>query len=125
MSADHTPALLALLGAIDARIAAHDGTPMGSKLADQQLIVYGGTQTPENRRYQTGTPNRGAVWLVVCVSNTSTGARTLARLVTDALDGARIAGSMLRVRLVSTPIEDRDDPSEWRWSSTVEITHHT
>lgn len=120
---DNTPALVALLEAIDPRIAVFDGSPQGA-LAGPQMHVHGGTRTPENRRYCVGTPNRGTVWLVVCVSNTSTGARTLARLVTDALDGARIAGSMLRVRLVSTPIEDRDDPSEWRWSSTVEITHH-
>ena len=120
---DNTPALVALLEAVDPRIAVFDGTPQCA-LAGPQMHVHGGTQTPENRRYQTGTPNRGTVWLVVCVSNTSTGARALARLVTDALDGARIAGSMLRVRLVTTPIEDRDDPSEWRWSSTVEVTHH-
>ena len=121
---DNTPALVALLEAIDPRIAVFDGSPQGA-LAGPQMHVHGGTRTPENRRYCVGTPNRSTVWLVVCVSNTQAGARTLSRRVTDTLDSRILGGSLLRVRFVSQPIEDRDDPSEWRWSSTVEITHHT
>nr|DAF00010.1 MAG TPA: allergen [Caudoviricetes sp.] len=89
--------------------------------------MHGGSQTPENRRYGCSTLNRGASWQVICVSNTITGARQLAALVVGALD-ARTAGdssSLLTCRHVSTPVEDRDDPSEWRWSVTVEVSHHT
>ena len=121
---DNTPALVALLEAIDPRIAVFGGNPRGA-LAGPQMHVHGGTRTPENRRYCVDTPNRGTVWLVVCVSNTQAGARLIANKVTDKVDGHQLAKGMLRVRLVSTPIEDRDDATEWRWSSTVEITHHT
>ena len=121
---DHTPALVALLAALDTRIAVHDGTGEGFS-PGPRLHVYGGQQTPENRRYGHSTPNRGTVWQVVCVSNTQAGARILSRRVTDTLDSRILGGSLLRVRFVSQPIEDRDDPSQWRWSSTVEITHHT
>ena len=120
---DHTPALVALLVALDTRITVHDGT--GEDLSPgPRLHVYGGTQNPENRSYGHTAPNRGTVWQVVCVSNTQAGARTLSRRVTDTLDSRVLGGSLLRVRFVSQPIEDRDDPSAWRWSSTVEITHH-
>lgn len=120
---DHTSALVALLAALDARVTVHDG--IGSNPAPgPRLHVYGGQQTPENRSYGHTAPNRGTIWQVVCVSNTQVGARNLSRRVTDTLDSRLLGGSLLRVRFVSQPIEDRDDPSEWRWSSTVEVTHH-
>ena len=84
---DNTPALVALLEAIDPRIAVFDGSPQGA-LAGPQMHVHGGTRTPENRRYCVGTPNRGTVWLVVCVSNSSQGARLIANKATDKVDDA-------------------------------------
>ena len=65
------------------------------------------------------------VWRAVCVSNTIAGAAAVALLVCDAIDGILLDGHHVVVVHVSDPLEDRDDPSEWRWSSTVEIAHNT
>lgn len=61
-------------------------------------------------------------WSLVCVSNTPSGARIVSDLVWRLLDGIYLGGDLFRVQVVHESIEDRDDPSEWRWSSTVELT---
>ena len=88
------------------------------------VIIGGGTHTPHNRRLSGQTHAARTVWLLVCVSNNPTGCRTIARRVVDALDGRMVAGAVVTVTYTSSPIEDRSDPTEWRWSATVEATHH-
>ena len=58
-------------------------------------------------------------WSLVCVSNNGTGASILSGLVAAALDGKRAGGAPLRVTGYGPVIEDRGDPSTYRWSRTV------
>ena len=88
-------------------------------------VVHGGAGSPWNRRYGATAQSRQIVWRVMCVSNTIAGANIIAQHVRAAIDGQPIEGTVALVRHISQPIEDRDDPTEWRWSSTVEIVHHT
>lgn len=65
-------------------------------------------------------PHRDELHRLIAVSNSAEGARTVAQALTAAIDGAPFF-----VVLTSTPLSDRDDPSRTRWSSTLEIRHHT
>ena len=47
------------------------------------------------------------------------------RTVVDLLDATTVDGNLLAVLAVSAPLEDRDDPSEYRWSITVEVSHYS
>lgn len=87
-------------------------------------IVTGGAATPTHHRVSGTSKASRTIWRVVCVSNTVAGAAEVASIVCAALNGARIDGQLVIVRHVSDPIEDRDDPSQWRWSVTVEATHY-
>ena len=107
---------------LDPRIAIHDGTPTDN--IGPWIAVHGGSATPTHHRLAGVGMNRHHVWRLTCVSNTIAGARMIAALATDALDGAIVAGDLVTVRYVADPLEDRDDPSEWRWSVTVEATHY-
>ena len=89
------------------------------------VCVYGGGLSPHNRRYGGTSRSRSALWQLVCCNNSSEGARVVAGLVTDALDATILNGNLLAVLAVSAPLEDRDDPSEYRWSSTVEVSHYS
>lgn len=111
-----------LRSALDARITVHDGTPTDN--IGPWIAVHGGSATPTHHRLAGVGMNRHHVWRLTCVSNTIAGARILAALVTDALDGAIVAGDLVTVRYVADPLEDRDDPSEWRWSVLIEATHY-
>ena len=130
---DPTAALVALCRAVvpptfDGRVPkAGDAVPQGEPgpPTGAHVIIYGGSRTPVDVRLDGQTHARQSDWSILAASNNPAGCRTVTRLLTDALDGARIDGRLLRVTYVSPPIEDRDDPSEWRWSSTVEITHET
>ena len=94
-------------------------------LSGPLAIVHGGSGNPWNRRYGATSRTRQFVWRVVCASNTRAGANNIAAHVVAAVDGQLVDGNAALVRWVYEPIEDRDDTSEWRWSSTVEIVHHT
>ena len=107
---------------LNPRITIHDGTPTDG--AGPWIAVHGGSADPANRRYGYTARTGRVVWQCVCVSNTQEGARQIARLAASTLDAAPLAEALLTVTYVSSPIEDRDDPSEWRWSSTVEVVHH-
>ena len=39
-----------------------------------------------------------------------------------AVDGAPAPSGLYTVTYASEPVEDRDDPTVWRWSSTVRVT---
>lgn len=84
-------------------------------------IVYGGLSTPQQRALTAQSRRSLHVWQVVCVSNNPLGCRTLTGLLVAALDGFRIGTDHLDVVGVSDPLEDRDDASQWRWSSTITV----
>lgn len=64
-------------------------------------------------------------WSIVCVNNTPEGARLLADRAWRLLDGHMLDGDMLRATFIGPVLEDRDDPSEYRYSQTVELTRTT
>ncbi|MDK9627016.1 hypothetical protein [Propionibacterium freudenreichii] len=86
------------------------------------LIITGGTTTPRHRLIDGTTAAAAQTWRVLASSNGPAGARHLAHQVTRLLDGWRMNRATMRVQLVSEPIEDRDDPTDYRWSATVEAT---
>ena len=121
---DHTQDLKALLESIDARVKVYDGTvPTG--VTGPAVALYATTGTPTARRVDGQAYRATQTWQAVCSSNTASGARSIARRVVDTVDGTRLAGTLLAVPYVGPLIEDRDDPSDYRWSITVEIRHHT
>lgn len=95
--------------------------------AVELAILYGdgGTPTAFQRRIDGHNRRRTTTHRLVCCSNTEAGARTIARLMADAIDGTPHDRSPWLVTYVSRPIEDTRDQSRIGWSSTVEITHHT
>lgn len=123
---DYTPQLIRALRTLDSRLTVWDGSPT-RPATGPEIIVHGGQQTPENRRYGYTARSRETSWMMLCVSNSQEGARRIAALVVDQLDGATLPGdtSLLTCRAASTPTEDRDDPAEYRWSVTIHVTHHT
>lgn len=119
-----TETLLVLLQAIDPRVSVYDGeTP--SDAQGPAVTLYGPPGTPTARRVDGQAYRATQTWQAVCSNNTAAGARRIAQLVIDAVDGTRLDGTLLAVPFVGPLIEDRDDPSEYRWSCTVEIRHHT
>lgn len=86
------------------------------------LIVYGGTVTPRHRHVDGAATAASQLWRVVVSSNNPAGARYLVAQVTGLLDGWRMGGAAMRVNLVSEPVENAADPSDFRWSSTVEAS---
>ena len=120
--ADHTPAILALSRTVlpthDGRVPAPGATaaPTGA-----HAVLYGGTATPSGRLLTGKAGTADHAWQIVAVSNAPAGCRTVAGLLTATLDAQPIAGSLLTVEHVSDPIEDRDDPTEWRWTATLDL----
>lgn len=88
-------------------------------------VLHGGSATPTGRALDGQAPHRLTVHRLMAVSNNHAGANKLAATLVDTIDGATQDGSPWLVVAVSDPIEDRDDPSDVRWSCTVEIHHHT
>ena len=119
-----------ILACCQAIITTYDGrVPTGAAMIDglpsptgAHAVLYGGSQSPTGSRLAGPARARRATWHVVAVSNNPAGCRTVAGIIVDQLHGHRFDGVQVRVDLVSDPIEDRDDPSEWRWSSTVEAS---
>lgn len=62
---------------------------------------------------------------LVCTSSSAAGAIALAQYVAAQLDGARLDGHLLRVQLITEAVEDTQDPSAYRWSSTVDVDRQT
>lgn len=105
-------------------VAVYEGKPP-SDAVGPMVCVYDGPPAPWNRRYGHTARTRRQLWRIVCVGNTPLGAATLAGLVVTAVDGMPGEASLITVRNVSDPVEDTTDPSQWRWSSTVEAVHFT
>lgn len=56
---------------------------------------------------------------VVCVNNNPAGARLLADRVRHTLDALPVASYRVRVTDTGPVLEDVGDPTNWRWSCTV------
>ncbi len=125
-----TASLIDLLASAVPAVDVVDGSPPRDPitgrlpdLSDPCICVYGGARAPHNRRYGGTAQSRSVMWQIVCVNNSAEGVRHLAGLVVDALDSTGLGDCLLAVLAVSAPLEDRDDPSEYRWSITVEVSH--
>ena len=88
-------------------------------------VLYGGTASPQGRALDGTTPARLTIHRLMAVSNNSAGARILTAALVDAIDGHTHDASPWLVVAVSDPLEDKGDPSAYRWTCTVEIHHHT
>lgn len=120
-----TDALISILQTVES--ATYDGTARditGQAVTPDgpHILLYGGTGTPADLTMGYHHHATDIVWQAVCVSSDPTSVRTLAASVVAAVDCTRTLLGILTVAYVSPPLEDRDDPSLWRWSSTVEIT---
>lgn len=62
---------------------------------------------------------------LVCTSSSSAGANALAAFVALTLDGVKLAGAVLRCPLVTEALEDRTDPTAYRWSASVDVERTT
>ena len=123
---DPTARLLELVAPI---LPVSDGAPRSTDgrletPTGPHAILYGGTPAPIslNLAHQHARTHR--VWQLVCVSNTPHGARTIADRATRAIDSVQAPDyphDRYTVTHASDPIEDRDDPTAWRWSTTVEV----
>ena len=114
-----------LVAAMPAGLTVVTDPPPGRDLTGPHIIVTGGTGIPELRRIAGHGAARRHLWQIMCVSNTHAGAVLIASLVVETLDGAFVgAGTVCAVEYVTQPIEDRDDPTEWCWTVTVEAIHY-
>lgn len=87
-------------------------------------ICYGGTPAPTSLNLAHQHARTTHQWAVVCVSNNPNGARTIANRVIRAVDSQQAPDhphDRYTVTHASDPIEDRDDPTAWRWTTTVEV----
>lgn len=66
-----------------------------------------------------GRPLAAIPITVMAVNNNPAGCRSLAVKARDALDGLRIDGYRVSHRDVGPILEDRNDPSSYRWSCTM------
>ena len=112
-----------LLSLCQATLPTYDGrgpaTPTGA-----HAILYGGTPTPTSLNLNHDHATTSHTWRIVCVSNNPNGARTIADRITRAIDSQQAPDhphDRYTVTYASDPIEDRDDPTAWRWSTTVEV----
>jgi hypothetical protein len=61
-------------------------------------------------------------WRVMVVSDTSEGASTLQLWAVEQLDGWTMGGPW-RVEYTTAPQRDREDPTRWHWTATIEALH--
>ena len=59
---------------------------------------------------------------VMVVQNNPTGCRLVAHRILDALNGLWVDGYRLTHQWTGPLLEDRDDPTEWRWTRTLTLT---
>lgn len=121
-----TPDLIALCQHVTvpdgSPLPVHDGRPANTP--GPHAIVYGGTPNPTSLNLNHDHATTSHTWRIVCVSNNPNGARTIADRITRAVDSQQAPGhphDRYTVTHASPPIEDRDDPTAWRWTTTVEV----
>lgn len=117
--ADHITAITAALATIcevwDGRI---DSAPERAFLR----VDDGGSDSLHTIGNHRGERGRFGV---ICVNNNPGGVRLLASRVRATLDGLNVEGRRVRISDTGPVIEDRGDPSAYRWSQTVNcrLTH--
>lgn len=112
-----------LLGLANTACPTTDGPPPQAPNGPH-AILYGGTPRPDDLCLTHRHTTTARTWQIVCVSNNPEGARTITDRITRAIDSIQHPDhphDRYTVTYTSGPIEDRDDPTAWRWSSTVEI----
>ena len=115
-----TSRLLTLARAV---VPTHDGEAPANP-AGPHAILYGGTPRPTSLGMTHHHATTTLDWQVVCVHSHPNGARLIADGITRAIDGQQADGhphDRYTVTFTSDPIEDRDDPTAWRWTTTVEV----
>ena len=118
-----TDATLHLLGLCSTAVPTTDGPPAQAP-DGPHAILYGGTPNPASLDLAHHYASTWRVWRIVCVNNTANGARLVADRIIRAVESRPSdldVHAHHQIANVSDPIEDRDDPSQWRWSATVEI----
>ena len=118
-----------LLGLIAPIVPVSDGAPRSTDgrietPTGPHVILYGGTPTPTSLNLNHDHATTSHTWRIVSVSNNPNGARTIADRITRAIDSQQAPGhphDRYTVTNTSDPIEDRDDPTAWRWTTTVEV----
>ena len=118
-----------LLGLVAPIVPVSDGAPRSTDgrietPTGPHVILYGGTPTPTSLNLNHDHATTSHTWRIVCVSNNPNGARTIADRITRAIDSVQAPGhphDRYTVTNTSDPIEDRDDPTAWRWTTTVEV----
>ena len=121
-----TARLLELVALI---VPVSDGAPRGTDgrietPTGPHVILHGGTPTPTSLNLNHDHATTSHTWQLVCVSNNPHGARLIADRIARAIDGQQADGhphDRYTVTHASPPIEDRDDPAAWRWTTTVEV----
>lgn len=83
-------------------------------------ILHAGSGVPTDRMLDGRTPWRTSRHRLIAVSTVADGARRLADALTNAIDGPT-----WQVDFISDPLRNDTDPSDPRWTSTLEILHHT
>ena len=119
-----------LITLASARVPATDGAPRDATGRTEtptgpHAIIHGGAPIPTRQSLDRTHLQTQHWWQVICVSNNPDGARRVVDALTRAVDGQPHPdhpACYYRVSHASGPIEDRDDPTEWRWSSTVDVT---
>lgn len=99
-----------------------DGRP--PEVADgPHAVLYGGTPRPSDLRLDHTHSQTVHDWQLVAISNSPHSVRLLVDALIRAVDSQPATPTdRYQVTYASPPIEDRDDPSQWRWTSTAEIT---
>ena len=118
-----------LLGLVAPIVPVSDGAPRSTDgrietPTGPHVILYGGTPAPTGLNLNHDHATTSHTWRIVCVSNNPSGARTIADRITRAIDSVQAPGhphDRYTVTNTSDPIEDRDDPTAWRWTTTVEV----
>ena len=119
----HIAALLAPIGAPVGHGGWHQ--PSGDPLPDSAVaLLVHPVDSPLVARRVTGRAHGiTGTFYIVCVGTDPTGAETLAAAAVDSLDGVLApAGGAARVTGLGPVLEDRNDPSRWRWTRTVTVT---
>ena len=112
-----------LLTLAQAVVPTHDGDAPADPTGPH-AILYGGTPRPTSLDMSHHHATTTLDWQVVCVHSHPNGARLIADDIARAIDGQQADGhphDRYTVTHASPPIKDSDDPTAWRWSSTVEI----